>query len=252
MTAHADARTEAAARILAGAWRDGMLLDGLPEQCRPASAAEAHAIQDATLALLGAATGAYKVNAFPQGGHVRGIFIADRVLQAPATVPVTPGLAGVEPEIAFRFPQGVPPRDLPYREDELVGLAEAMPAFDVVESRYTDFMQRTQFERAADCLNAGWFIFGEPVRDWQQQVSGTLHLGVSVAGKPVFEGDGRHPFGDPFMPVVHWINARHTEGCPPGVVVTTGSYAGLIAVAAGDEVEARFAGFAPLHMRVGA
>src|SRR5690606_28825412 len=61
MTAHADAKTEAAARILAGAWRDGMLLDGLPEQCRPASAAEAHAIQDATLALLGAATGAYKV-----------------------------------------------------------------------------------------------------------------------------------------------------------------------------------------------
>lgn len=241
---------EAAAEALAGARQTGRLIDGLPPEMRPATAVEAHAIQDATLRRMGVATGALKVNAFPQGGFVRGTVPADRVLASPARISIGAGICGLESEIAFLFPEGVPPREAPWRRDEAAALAAALPAFDVVESRFTRFMERSQLERTADCLSAGWFIRGAVRRDWQQIDLTGPELRIDNGGRAIFDAIGRHPLADPFLPVLRWLEAHRAEGCAAGTIVTTGSYAGLIKIAAGDRLTARFAGFAPIELEV--
>lgn len=244
--------TSAAAEILAAARGHNDLLDGLPEFCRPQSAVEAHAIQDATIKLLDGKRGAVKVNAFPQGGFIRGVVVTDRIQKSPGTVAMTAGFAGLEPEIAFHFPNGVPAQENPYRRQDVAAMAEAMPVFDIVESRYSDFMERTQFERAADCLSAGWLVTGKGRADWDNIETNAPDLIVKRNGKAIFSGKGRHSLGDPFLPVLHWLNARREEGCAAGTIVTTGSFAGLITAEPGDTLVVEFDGLEPISLSISA
>src|SRR5215469_3205295 len=108
---------EASARALADARRSGRLLTVLP--ARPQTTAEAHAIQDATVAALGEKIAGWKVSVV-DGQVMRGGLIGSRVLASPtrmraADVP----MLGLEAEIAFRFGHALPPREEPYTRDQI-------------------------------------------------------------------------------------------------------------------------------------
>ena len=60
---------EQAASLLIEARRTGVLLDGLPDACRPQNLDQAHAIQDATVAALGDAVAGWKVGS-PIAGRI--------------------------------------------------------------------------------------------------------------------------------------------------------------------------------------
>src|SRR6266403_4587343 len=92
---------EQAAGLLAEARRNGQRLDALPESCRPATLADAHAIQEATALRLGEAVAGWKVGATPDGGVARGALLRSRMYASGArlSAAIVP-LLGVEPEIA--------------------------------------------------------------------------------------------------------------------------------------------------------
>ena len=65
-----------AAATLVQARRTMQPIANLPDACRPATVADAHAIQDAITAAFGTAVGAYKANAPADGEPNRGVIYA--------------------------------------------------------------------------------------------------------------------------------------------------------------------------------
>src|ERR1044072_7420269 len=98
-----------AAQLFAAARRTGQLLAALPDACRPQTLEHAHAIQDATLSVLGETVAGWKV-ALVNGRVVRGGIMAARVFETGARVPAAAmPMRGIEAEIAFRFEHDLPP-----------------------------------------------------------------------------------------------------------------------------------------------
>lgn len=242
---------EDAARLLADARRQGQRLAGLPENLRPASVDEAHAVQDAVRRLLGETPGAAKVNTPAVGGVVRGIVPADLTMPSGAWVTAAAiGLAGIEAEIGFVFPRGLEASPEGYDASVVAAAAEAFAAFDVVGTRFHDFMARSQLERVADALNAGAFVYGPARRDWREIDFAAIGLRVEADGAEVFRGQGGHAAGDPFLPVVRYLETVCETGLEPGAMITTGSFCGLLAAAPGQRFCAEFDDFAPVEVRL--
>lgn len=238
----------AAAALLLEARRTRRRLEGLPERLRPSTLAAAHAIQDAVQAALGEPVGALKVNATP-GGVYRGCVGASRVLASPARIPAgDAGMMGIEVEIGFLFEDGVPPRPEGYGTADLAARTAAFAAFDVVDTRLDAFMSRTQLERVADALNAGHIVHGPARRDWGGLDRATPQARLTVGGRTVFDGPGKHPAGDAFLPVLAYLDTVRAVGCPPGTRIVTGSFTGLAVAEPGDRVRADLQGFAPIEL----
>src|SRR5438046_2515629 len=110
-----------AAELLVEARRSGRPLDGLPPALRATSAAQAWAIQDAVMALLGERAGGWKV------GVVDGVppscapMFASLIRPSPLSIPAaTVPLLGVEAEIAVRIGRDLPPRAEPYGRADIL------------------------------------------------------------------------------------------------------------------------------------
>ncbi|MFL6642475.1 MAG: hydratase, partial [Paraburkholderia graminis] len=93
-----------AARQLAEARVTRLPLAELDAHAAPQSAADVHAIQDATVSLLGEQVAGWKVTTSPAGEFVRGAILGSRVFASPASIDgaLVP-MRAVELEIAFRF-----------------------------------------------------------------------------------------------------------------------------------------------------
>src|SRR3990170_3813832 len=93
-----------AARLLVAARRGGPRPAALPPELRPASFADAAAIQAATLGLLGEDAAGYKVAGTRPEESLWGAILTSRLRPSPARFAVAEvPLLGVEPEIAYRL-----------------------------------------------------------------------------------------------------------------------------------------------------
>lgn len=228
---------EAAAQLLR-ARRDGTRLTELP--IKPASIAEAHAIQDAVDAGLGEEVGAFKANAPAGEEPTRGLIYARTIQPSPARLSAAEGGdRGVEGEIAFRFRRDLPKRPAPYTREEVADAVDACAAIEVVSGRFVDGMERSPLERLADSICNGGFVPADTVRDWRTLDLASLHVALSVNGEVVLEQDGGHPSGDPLGVAVALVNML---GVKAGQYVTCGSCTGLRFLKAGDSCAVRFAG----------
>ena len=229
---------EAAAAQLLGVRRGGARIAELT--VKPASVAEAHAIQDAVNAALGEEVGAFKANAPPGEAPTRGLIYARTIQPSPARLSAAEGGdRGVEGEIAFRFRRDLPKRAAPYTRDEVADAVDACAAIEVVSTRFVDGRERSALEKLADCIGNGGFVPGETVRGWRKLDLGTLHVALSVNGAVVLEQDGGHPIGDPLAVAVALVNMLGVEA---GQYVTCGSCTGLRFLKAGDSCAVRFEG----------
>lgn len=171
----------------------------------------------------------------------------------PAGVWTSPGDASrwpmhsrlVESEIALRLGRDVDAAlaatlDLD-RGRELV---DAMAvSIEIVDSRWQQGLAAPALLRLADLASHAALVLGawQPFapRDWLQQ-SGRLVIGT----QPPVEVRGTHSCGDPAWVLADWLRhatARHGM-LPAGTVVTTGTWAGAPAAAAGDRVSLTFDG----------
>lgn len=241
--------TQAATR-LADARRTGVRIPLLPEACRPASVAEAHAIQDAVTATLGTPVGAFKANAPAGAEPTRGVIYAPTIHASPARVPVADvPQCGVEGEVAFRFRADLPPRGMPYSRAEVADAVDACAAIELVTSRFADADVASPLEKLADCINNGAFVYGETIPLWQQLDLGKLKVTLTVNGAPVLEQVGGHPTGDPLGIAVALVEMmRATTGVKAGQFVTCGSCTGLRYLTPGDVCGVRFEGLGAVEV----
>ncbi|TCK35206.1 2-keto-4-pentenoate hydratase [Paraburkholderia sp. BL8N3] len=239
-----------AARRLIGARTGGDLIEELDADLRPVTVAEAHAIQDATVALLGESVSGWKVTTSPEGEFVRGVVLASRVFDSPACVPaaLVPMLA-VEVEIAFRFDHDLPARARPYDAAEIAGAVTPFAAIEVVDSRFRRYADTPVLHRMADCVSNGAFVAGSGPRDWRGLDLSALEVSLAVEGEVIVRRVGGHPTVDPMLPVVALVNNfRAIDGVRAGQFVTTGTFTGLTRVRAGESVAGSFAGFGSVQL----
>jgi len=235
---------EDAAALFVAARRTGALIDRLPDHCRPGSPLDAMAIQEATVRQLGERVAAWKVTTI-DGVLVRGAILASRFFASPARVPARLApMLGVEAEIAFGFPGGLAARDAAYSYEEVAAAAVALPAIEIVDSRFRDYQGTPVLVRSADCISNGGFVAGTARPDWRSIDLSKLEAVLEIDGKEAVRKSGGHASGDPLLPAVDFANDRRREGgLPAGVIVTTGTYTGLTRAKPGQRVTARFTGF---------
>ena len=173
---------EQAAALLVQARRSMQPIAGMPEALRPASVAEAHAIQDATTAMLGKRVGAYKANAPANGEPNRGVIYDGTILPSPARIAaVEVPSCGVEGEVAFVFRRALPARTTDYTRDEVAAVVDALAAIEVVHSRYADRTKVSNLETLADSISNGAFVHAAPLADWHKLDLGKLKVKIGRA-----------------------------------------------------------------------
>jgi 2-keto-4-pentenoate hydratase len=242
---------QAAAQALATARRSRKLLAGLPADARPQSVADAHAIQDATVAALGEGIAGWKVS-LVNGEVMRGVLVGSRVRQSPAHFAAADvPMLGIEAEIAFRFERDLPPREQAYTNDEIAGAVTALAAIEVVDSRFASYADTPVIDRLADVISNGGFVTGTVRPDWRSIDLAALTATVSINGRTVVEQTGGHVTRDPILPAVALVNALRSEGIAQGRIITTGTYTGLYIAAPGDRVVASFEGFGSAELEFG-
>ncbi len=246
-------RIDKAAAVLAAACRASKRIDALPEDARPRNIAEAHAIQDAVTALLGAEVSAYKANAPADASSsgLRGPIYAANTRQSPARFPVAEApQCGVEGEIAFRFRRDLPPRAEPYTRDEVAAAVDACVAIEVVSSRFTNPGDVDTLDKLADRISNGGFVVGTIVPDWRALDLAKLKVRLTVNGETVLEQVGGHPIGDPLAVAVALVEMmRSGVGVKAGQFVTCGSCTGLRYFKSGDHCGVTFDGLGAAELR---
>lgn len=210
----------------------------------PASAETAYAIQDAVGAALGP-VGGWKVGAAgPSAEPLCAPLPAALVFPGPAALPAADhGLLGVEAEIAFRMGTDLPARDRAYgREEVIAAIAMAMPAIEIVDSRWRGWPRVERLWHLADHQANGALVYGQGRTDWHDIDFAIEPVKLSIGERTVAEAIGGNAAGDVLRLVVWLANhcARRTGGLRAGDIVTTGSCTGMNFATPGATVRAHF------------
>jgi 2-keto-4-pentenoate hydratase len=239
-------RVAALAALLLAARREGRPLEDIAGELVPQSAEEAYAVQTATAAALGA-IGGWKVGASgPAAEPSAAPLPAATIRTSPAVWALPAGMSiGIEGELAFRFARSLPPRPVPYSEDEVWDAIDALhPAIELVRARFADPQAVDKLALLADNLANYGFCFGPPVRDWREVDFLRQPVSLTVDGKEKVHAVGGNAAGHPRRLLAWLANhcARRGRGLAAGDIVTTGTHTGLISLTAPARVGVQFAG----------
>lgn len=236
-----------AAQLFADARRARGTFAVLPDALQPTTFAEGHAIQDATVLVLGETVGGWKVGFDKSGEITRAPIFKDVIFQSGVSIPQSRiPLRGIEAEIAFRFMRDIPARNSDYTRAEVEDAVECFAAIELLNSRYAEPAKRSQLEKLADCITQGGLVCASPRSDWRSVDFSKLEIVLTVDGKEIVRNTGSHPTGDPVPPMVALVNAlQKTQPIKAGQIVTTGTWSGVNYVGPTSKVTAQFSGFAP-------
>jgi 2-keto-4-pentenoate hydratase len=252
-------------------WRHrcaGTTITGLPEALRPQNADDGHAIQAEWPAVSGQAVVGWKIAATSAAGqaHINvagplpGRILARFVHAVGDAVSLTANrMRVVEPEFAFRLGAELAPRAAPRTQQEIcAALASLHPAFEVPDSRYTDFTLAGEAQLLADDACCGNFVFGAAAPDgWRGKDLRDARVHATVcdaAGGQRYAraGDGRAALGDPYAALTWLVNHLSARGIPlqAGQYVSTGTCMVPLAVGPGDRVCADYGMFGTIDLRL--
>jgi 2-keto-4-pentenoate hydratase len=238
-------RVDEAARLLASVRRGSATRpNALPEHLRPSSIAQAHAVQDRTVDILGESVAGWKTAVAPTGVS-RGAILGPRVFESPASMAGAGlPLLGVEAEIAFWFVRELPPSPVDYTTEEVAAAVEALVGIEVVGTRFRSYDDAPALDRIADCMANEAFVIGTRRPDWRSADLASLEATLRVNGDVVVRQAGGHVTKDPLIPAVALVNLlRHSVGIHSGQFITTGTFTGLHRCRPGDHVEVAFERF---------
>ena len=224
----ADAINEAA-RLLARARQTRQPLERLPPSCRPGDAGEAYAIELALLREIDETLAGWKVAVSPEYGVLMGLLVRSRVFASGARIPTRDfSMRGVEAEIAFRFVTPLAPRASPYTRADVEASVTALPAIEIVDTRFASYESTPTIERTADFMANGALVIGTARADWRAFDLANIEVRVAIDGQEILRRVGGHPSRDPLLPAIALVNQlRQSTGIAEGTVVTTGSYSGM-------------------------
>ncbi|MBN8890503.1 MAG: fumarylacetoacetate hydrolase family protein [Rhodospirillales bacterium] len=243
---------DAAVAALVTARRSRTRIAALPPGSNPASLAEAHAAQDATVAALGDRVAGWKVAITPQHEVMRGVILGSCLFPSPASIPAKDvPLLGIEGEIGFLFARPLPPRAAEYGPDDVAAASIAVVGIEIVASRFTDYAGTPLLDRTADCMSNGAYILGTRRHDWRGTDLSQLEATLCINGTIVVRKTAGHPTGDPIIPAVALANAlRNSTGIATGQLITTGTYTGLNFASPGDRIAITFTGFGTAEVTI--
>ncbi|RXF74443.1 2-keto-4-pentenoate hydratase [Hansschlegelia zhihuaiae] len=249
-------KISAAVSVLAKARPPGEAIAALPDDLAPSDMAEAWAMHQAAVALLGPVVG-WKTGApTPEAEPMLGEITADTIHQSPATVPAAAlRLWAVEAEIAVTFGRDLPAKDGGYSADEvLAAVATWHAAIEVLDTAFADWKATSPLSKFADRQSHGLLILGPGSAERPSGPLGELPVKLRIDGEVAYDLRGGNSAGDPTRLLVSLVNrfASQQRCVKAGDVVTTGSTTPFHRVSAGQRVVAEFDGLAPAELTVGA
>jgi len=251
-------------------WRHrcaGTTVNGLPERLRPQDAGAGHAIQAELPKVSGLAVVGWKIAATSAAGqahiNVSGPLpgrILSRFVHAVGQAVSLSGnrMRVVEPEFAFRLGADLPPQAAPRTQPEvLAAVASLHPAFELPDSRYTDFSIAGEAQLLADDACCGEFVFGAAAPEgWREKDLSAAQVLATVrdaagAVRTRREGVGSAALGDPRAALTWLVNALSVRGITlaAGMTVSTGTCMAPLAIAPGDRVSADYGPFGQIELR---
>ena len=252
MTA-ANAQIESASDLLWQHWQERRRLAKLPEAIRPLTREAGYAVQ----ALLDRRTAfplyGWKIAATSKAGQAHiavdgpmaGRLLRERVRDSGGRVPFAGNFMRVaEAEFAFRMGTDLPPRNQPYRVDDVLAAVAALhPAIEVPDSRFEDFTVVGAAQLIADNACADYFVLGPPATAGWQSIDLAAHRVTGrVNDAPPREGVGANVLGDPREALAWLVNELSALNVTlaAGQIVTTGTCLVPLAVEPGDHVVVDF------------
>lgn len=238
-----------AAQVLWDAWQRGGHIDGLDEPTRPTNDAEGWAVQRQLDALAGPRAG-WKIAGTSEAGRrhigierpIVGTLYASRVVRSGSTVR-WPSMHVIEPEFAFRMERDLPAAGAPFTAAQVVAaVGELMPAIEIPDSRFTDFLSVGGPNLIADNACACDAVLGPPAAQWDPDALADHEVVVVRNGEQVASGRGANVLAGPIDALVWLANelALHGWSLSAGEVVITGACAVPQDVSPGDVVTADF------------
>jgi 2-keto-4-pentenoate hydratase len=240
------------ARRLVGAHKGAAALryaDALPPD-----RATAYAVQDATLAGLGA-VGGWKVGAKgPTAEPGCAPLPARGVMPSGATLLGPPWrMRGIEVEVAVRLGKDlVPTSGEPDAATVRAAIDAVLPAIEVVETRLADWRDSDPLAQLADLQSHGALIIGEPSRIRVEDVDlRTVQAYLAFDGQPVASTYGANPAADIWRLIgwLAWHCAQRGQPLRAGQVITTGSCTGMLFAPEGAHVQAQLEGIGLVELR---
>lgn len=232
-----EAQIDRAAELLAGSHKSKRALAALPEDCAPATADDAMAIQLALNHLNGMDAGGWKVGftsaaALEKAGEIGPMLGAmpKRLIQSsPAsfsraefTIPV------VEFEIGYRMGADLPPRGSDYsREEVLAAVDSAIIGIEIADPHLDEVFSQPIPCLIADNGVAGGFVAGPDIPNWRATALEDIAIETFADGEKVADGFGREGRCDAAWVLTWTANkvAQYGGGLKAGDYVTTGAAA---------------------------
>ncbi|MGI9437732.1 MAG: 2-keto-4-pentenoate hydratase [Geminicoccaceae bacterium] len=236
-----------------------MLPGGLPEE-----EATAYGIQAAAIEAFGQPRCGYKIGA--TSPEAQAILHTDHPFCAPLFEPdrrssgatiAEPGygLLGLEPEFALRLKHDLPARTEAYEVAEVeAAVASVHPAFEVIGLRLPNELFPNALVVTADFgANVG-FVAGDGIDNWRNHDLPTIAVTAFVDGKQVASGSAKSVMGHPLNALQWLINHLSTaeQGLEAGAWISTGTCAGVVPIAVGQQAKADFGPFGEVALRLGA
>ena len=204
-----------AAELLLAARRRLAPIAALPENCRPATAAEGYAIQAALRAARGGALAGFKIGATSQVARTllateepfHGCLFADGVHDSPAILSAGDyDFRLIEPEFAFRLGADLPARTAPYGREELIeSIASLHPAFEVVNSAFgSNWTGAGLAQLIADNGVHACLVLGPEMADWKDLDLAAQEVVFESDGAEVGRGRGADALGHP-LDALAWL-----------------------------------------------
>jgi 2-keto-4-pentenoate hydratase len=238
-----------AAQILWNNWQGSTRLDGLPDDCRPATRRDGYAVQAAVARAAGQPAVGWKIAATSEAGqkHINvdgplaGRLLRDRVLPPGTPIPFVNNLMRVaEAEICFRLARDLPAKGSPYSPaDATAAVASAHPSIEIPDSRYNDFPRAGAPQLIADTACANWLAIGPAFAETWRSLDLAAHkIEVSTNGSFTRSGTGAAVLGDPRIAFAWIANelVANGEALRQGDYVTTGTWVVPVPIKSGDTI----------------
>lgn len=241
-----------AARTLIDARKMVMPVEDLPDGCIPATPDDGRAIQEAMVGLCGWPLAGYKIGCTtaaaqemlktdkPFPGRVFSPFL----FRSPAAAPAGNFIRqGVEGEFAFELAADIPARPEPWIRAEVADrVAGLFPAIEIIDTRFTRFVEAGILRLTADTGANGGLVLGDAVANWAAVDLEEAEIVMSIEGAETGRGRGREALGHPLEALAWLANdlSRRGYSLLAGQVVTTGTCTGMQYVPDGGTATADF------------
>jgi len=254
----------AACALLYRNWSQGTRIDALPPELRPLDRMEGYGVQAFIEGYSGQKLFGWKIAATSISGQAHigvdgplaGRLLAECVIEDGGTCVLGNNLMKVaELEFAFRMAQDLPPRNAPYRQDEVLDrVATLHPAIEIPDSRYNRYESAGLAQLIADNACAHRFVLGAAAApDWRRLDLAARKPRALVDGAVKETGLGANVLGDPRIALTWLVNelSRHGLTLHGQQVVTTGTCIKPAAISEGNRIDGDFGVLGRVSVTIG-